>query len=402
MNYFKIIEEAEAWVREYSKTHQDKGYCFHDITHTMQVVNATEEIAKHYKLENESYFTVIIAAYFHDLGYYTGGSVDHELRSAAIAQKYLEGKKVDLYTINAIKKCILSTKFPQSPSNLLEEIVCDADLFHLGNDNFLERDQLMKMEKDATCGGSDPTDDWANSLIGLMQSHSYHTDYVRQLLDDSKQRNIELLKKMQSNSLAQDSSEITGKKESLEIQPKKKKKNKERPDRGIETMFRVTATNNQRLSDMADNKANILLTVNSIILSVIIALLLRKLDENVNLTIPTIILLFVSLSTMVVAILATRPIIPNGEFTEKEVVDKSVNLLFFGNFYKMDFSKYTESMKMVMEDRDFLYGTLTKDIYSQGVALGRKYKLLRLGYNIFMFGLILSVIAFTIAITISN
>ncbi|HUH19639.1 Pycsar system effector family protein [Albibacterium sp.] len=179
------------------------------------------------------------------------------------------------------------------------------------------------------------------------------------------------------------------------------KKKDKRPDRGIETMFRITSTNNQRLSDMADNKSNILITVNSIILSVVIALLLRKLDNNAHLIFPTIILLSISLATMVIAILATRPSIPSGYYTAEDLKEKKVNLLFFGNFHRMNLQNYTIGMKQVMEDREFLYNTLIKDVYSQGVVLGRKFKLLRLAYNIFMYGLIASVLAFLIVVIIN-
>ena len=181
-----------------------------------------------------------------------------------------------------------------------------------------------------------------------------------------------------------------------------KKSKAERPERGIETMFRITSGNNQRLSDMADNKAHILITVNSIILSAIISLVLRKLDENSFLTIPTFILLTISLLSMTFSILATRPAIPKGVFTPDDIDQKKVNLLFFGNFYKMHLEEYTSGMLKVMADKDFLYGTLIRDVYSQGVVLGRKYRLLRSAYNIFMFGLIVSVLAFIIASVINN
>src|SRR5690606_41111692 len=166
-------------------------------------------------------------------------------------------------------------------------------------------------------------------------------------------------------------------------QPEENGKSK-RPDRGIETMFRITSTNNQRLSDMADNKANILITVNSIILSVVIALLLRKLDNNAHLIVPTAVLLCISLGTIVLAILATRPSVPDGYYSENDLKEKRVNLLFFGNFFKMDLNNYSKGMKQVMEDRDFLYNTLIKDVYSQGEVLGRKYRPLRQTYSLFM------------------
>ena len=85
-------------------------------------------------------------------------------------------------------------------------------------------------------------------------------------------------------------------------------------------------------------------------------------------------------------------------YTQKEIDERTVNLMFFGNFYKMKLDEYAKGMQLVMEDTEFLYGSLIKDVYSQGVVLGRKYKLLRISYSIFMFGLVIAVLSFIIAI----
>ncbi|RZM23387.1 MAG: phosphohydrolase, partial [Pedobacter sp.] len=73
------------------------------------------------------------------------------------------------------------------------------------------------------------------------------------------------------------------------------------------------------------------------------------------------------------------------------------NLLFFGNFYKMQLEEYQWAMNEMMKDNDYLYNSMIKDLYFLGLVLHRKYKLLRITYNIFMFGIIVSVIAFVIA-----
>jgi hypothetical protein len=103
------------------------------------------------------------------------------------------------------------------------------------------------------------------------------------------------------------------------------------------------------------------------------------------------------LATIIIAILATRPVITEGRFSREDVLEKRTNLLFFGNFYKSSLEEYEWAMATMMTDRNYLYGMLIKDIHQLGVVLARKYKLVRLAYNIFMFGLIASVIAFTIA-----
>jgi hypothetical protein len=191
------------------------------------------------------------------------------------------------------------------------------------------------------------------------------------------------------------------------VQEKKDKKGKKeegkkevaRKDagRGIDTVFRITSNNNQRLSSQADSKAHILIQVNSIIISVLLSLLLRKIEDHTNLAIPAILLLTVNLVTIIFSILATRPHIPPGTFSKADLDEKKVNLLFFGNFYKMSLPDYADGMLKMMDDRDFLYGSLIRDVYFQGIALGKKYRWLRLSYNVFMYGLILSVLAFLIA-----
>ena len=185
------------------------------------------------------------------------------------------------------------------------------------------------------------------------------------------------------------------------LREKLKKAKKAKPERGIETMFRTTSHNHILLSEMADNKANILITINSIILSVVVSVLIRKLEENPRLLIPTLLLVAVCLATTVFAILSTRPIVNEGTFTREDIHSKRTNLLFFGNFFGMRIEDYEWGMKEMMKDSEYLYGSLIKDIYYLGKVLGRKYKYLRLAYNVFMYGFVLAILSFLIAIALS-
>ena len=147
---------------------------------------------------------------------------------------------------------------------------------------------------------------------------------------------------------------------------------------------------------MADNKANIMITVNSIILSVVLSVLLGKIKESPHFTFPTFMILGVNLVAIIFSVLATTPKIPGGTFTGKDIMAKKTNLLFFGNFYKMNLEEYTQGMLKMMDDSGFLYGSLIRDLYFQGITLGKKYKLLRIAYTIFMIGIIASVLSFII------
>jgi hypothetical protein len=245
-------------------------------------------------------------------------------------------------------------------------------------------------------------EEWRQGTIRLLESHHYHTDYCQLLLSEKQQENLDQLKAKEPEPPSSDPiatllhkhEKAAGEQEAPE---KKNKKGKKDAGRGIDTVFRITSNNNQRLSSQADSKAQILIQVNSIIISVLLSLLLRKIEDHTNLAIPSVILLTVNLVTIIFSILATRPHIPPGTFSKADLDEKKVNLLFFGNFYRMSLPEYADGMLQMMDDRDFLYGSLIRDVYFQGIALGKKYRWLRLSYNVFMYGLILSVLAFLIA-----
>ncbi|MEJ7587707.1 MAG: Pycsar system effector family protein [Ferruginibacter sp.] len=401
MNYQLPEEEVKQYVTEYFADNSKEKLVYHDIRHTETVVAAAKEIASHYQLSEHDYFIVVTAAWFHDMGYCSAGTgILHELRSAGLADSFLKGKSVDETTIIAIESCVLATKMPQNPHTLLEKIVCDADLFHLGTNNFAKHNKQIRKEYQAMKNIHVSKDEWRKGTIQLLQSHQYHTDYCRALLSKAKQANLE---KLVHKQISGSPSPLES---SLGVFPQNRNgndkehnviKKEEKPSRGIETMFRITVTNHQRLSDMADKKANIMITVNSIIISVVIGLVIRKLETTPYLVIPTMLLLIGSASAVVFSILATRPKIPDGYFSPEQLSNKTANLLFFGNFYKMDYEQYYDGMQKVMADGEFLYASLIRDIHSQGKVLGNKYQLLRISYTIFMYTLIIAIIAFSIA-----
>ncbi|HTH83472.1 MAG TPA: Pycsar system effector family protein [Mucilaginibacter sp.] len=407
MNYQQLLEQISEYIRHYYQAHDTTNLLYHNEQHIEDVVHDATHIANHYQLSDRDFFVVLAAAWFHDTGYIKGYD-QHEEESARIAATFLKDHGLTEDDLAAIKGCILATKMPQQPHNLLEQIMCDADLYHLGTDKFFKIDKTLRKEINLLHHIDMSKLEWHRKTISFLQAHHYQTDYCQLKLTATKEENLkELRKKIEEEELEQDKKTEKAEKPKEPvvmheefIMPKKSKK--DRPDKGIETMFRISSGNHQRLSDMADNKAHIMITVNSIILSAIISLLLRRLNEYHYLLIPTCILLGISLMAMTFAILSTRPSIPMGIFSRADVDNKKVNLLFFGNFYKMNLDDYTYGMEKMMEDREFLYGSLIRDVYAQGVVLGKKYRLLRISYNIFMFGLIIAVLSFVIAAAFFN
>jgi hypothetical protein len=298
---------------------------------------------------------------------------------------------------------------PQSPHSLIEQIICDADLSHLGTDDFERENKLLRKELILVHGKNISKKEWRNENIRFLQAHRYFTDYCRERFEPVKQQHLKELQdieqekkenepeqKGKKNKPAKDKDQPEARVPLNENQVKDKLK-ENRTERGVGTMFRIMSDNHVSLSQMADSKANIMISVNTIVLSILVSVLLGKLQFYPEFIIPTIILASVCLTAIVFAILATRPNVTRGTFSKQDVQQKKVNLLFFGNFHKMDLPDYDWGMNEMMNDKEYLYSSMIKDIYFLGKVLARKYKYLRISYTIFMFGLIIAIISFIVA-----
>lgn len=393
----EVFKDVKSYVFNLFKNSLPSEVVYHNFDHTLQVVEAAYEIAVAENISEKDMEVLIIGAWFHDTGF-TQGYKKHEEKSKIIANEYLQGKGFDPERINEVCAVIDATRMPQKPKNKIEEIICDADLFHLGKDSFKEKSNLLRSEWELICNKQLTDIDWYHENEKFLSEHKFFTDYAYNKLTSHKSINWLKVQKDRKKAIAK--SEEAAKKNKLKKAELKRKKEKdERPERGIETLYRVTLKNHIKLSDIADTKANILLSVSAIILSIALSSLFPKLDkpDNYYLIYPTLLFLFITVVTMIFSILSTRPKVTSGEFSKEDVANKKVNLLFFGNFYKMPLEEFQAGMTEIMNDRDYLYKSLMRDLYFLGIVLEKKYRLLRIAYNIFMVGIIASVIAFVIA-----
>lgn len=394
MKETELVKKAREFAGQQLATLPDT-FSYHNSEHTEEVVNAVVLIADHEKVDGEQLEILMVAAWFHDLGY-CNDKRNHEEESAKMLREQLETWGADKEKINKAAEIVLSTKMPQSPRGKLAEIMCDADLYHLSSASFSEKSLRLKQEIRAVCNAGLTDEEWEEKTIALMNSHRYFTSFGKGTLEPNKQANLKNLKKQVKKRKKQMKANKLEKK-ITKLDQKLIEAKTQKPDRGIETMFRITSKNHLQLSAMADNKANIMISINSIILSVLVSVLFRKFEDYPQLIIPALILVVVCLSTIVFAVLATRPNISSGKFTKKDIGEKKTNLLFFGNFHGMELNDYVWGMKEMMKDADFLYGSMIKDIFFLGIVLGKKYKLLRKSYNVFMFGFIIAISSFIIA-----
>ncbi|WP_412986678.1 Pycsar system effector family protein [Pontimicrobium sp. IMCC45349] len=371
-------------------------FVYHNLGHTQRVVKHTKELIEGEQIQEEDAQLLIIAAWFHDIGY-TKSIENHEEKGVEMAREFLQSQEADNTLIEKVSRLIMATKMKHDPTTLLEKIICDADCAHFKSKSYFEISELLRNEWESNCDKHFNDIEWTQENISFFtQNHRFHTSFALENWQKGKDKNLASLFKQLKKHKQED------KKSKKKDAEHKLKLNKSKlPERGIETMFRVTLKNHITLSNIADTKANILLSVNAIIVSLVLSNLVSKLDNPSNeyLIVPTIIFVAFTVASIILSILATRPNVTSGKFTKEDVANKKVNLLFFGNFHKMKLDEFEWAMGEMMQDRDYLYSSMKKDLYFLGKVLDKKYKILRLTYTVFMVGIIVSVTAFAISFT---
>lgn len=389
-----LLLKAEKYVFTLLTKELNTNYLYHNLSHTQRVVNATKELIEGEQISEVDANVLLFSAWFHDVGYIKG-TENHEEASVRIATNFLEEYNYDDSIIEQVSKLIRATKMDAEADDILEKIMKDADCYHLAKKSFSDISDLLKEEVNLIHNKSYTDAEWIEENIQfLANKHHFYTNYAQENWQQGKDKNLAQLFKRQKK-VKQEEQKVSAKREELKLKKQKAKT----PERGIETMFRVTLKNHITLSNIADTKANILLSVNAIIFSLALSNLLPKLDNPSNqyLITPTVIFIVFTLISIILSVMATRPNVTEGKFTKKDVEDKKVNLLFFGNFHKMSLPEFEWAIGELMKDKDYLYNSMTKDLYFLGKVLDRKYKLLRLTYTVFMIGIIISVIAFAVA-----
>ena len=386
-----IVEKAERFSTDLLNNQLDPNYLYHNLKHTQRVVKSTRELIAVHDLTDEDTEILLLTAWLHDTGY-SQGNEEHEEKSAKIAEAFLSAEGYPDAGIKKVQDVIRATRRYYSPANLLEEIIRDADASHFAKKSYMETCEHLRQELSLLGIAEYSTEDWLDANLKMLRNeHQFYTDYAKENWQEGKDKNVEIIRKERK------AAKKIAQKEQL-----KAKLKSESPDRGIQTLFRVTLRNHLTLSDIADTKSNILLSVNAIVLSVVLANLIPKLDNPTNyyLIWPTAIFLLTTVITMVLAVVATRPNVTRGKFTKDDVEQKRVNLLFFGNFHQMKLDEYEWAIQELLKDKDYVYSSLTKDLYFLGLVLNRKYKILRWTYTTFIVGIVISVLAFWISFTL--
>lgn len=288
-------------------------------------------------------------------------------------------------------KAIVVGSFPFNESHLLEsKIISDANIMDFACNQ--GRDRLKQMYEQMLLRDFKLSkSNWYDTLINILKSYKTTTNYGQTKVQPSIDILYKSLKKERknlenhNNLILQKELKITD--EEIKKLKKHLRKTKDRDDRGIQTLFRNTSRNHYTLNKMVDGKAKIMITINSIILSLILGGIIGKSSSEIVTYIPSIIFAIANLISVTFAIISIAPNKTQGDFTEEEIRNKKGNLLYFGNFHNMHYRDFEWAFLQMLSDKDYLYTSMIRDFYYQGQTLQKKYVHIRISLYSFLFGL---------------
>ncbi|AYN67978.1 phosphohydrolase [Euzebyella marina] len=384
-----ILKEVENYIRQLFTESPFKDRVFYDYRHTLKTVDHTNEL-----LENQNDNDLDVVALRLSCWFLFLDDVHSQektpVKSEERLQRFLKEKSADQNLIEKASELLKAAWSLEEPKSEEEKIIKDARSGYYASGNFDEVLELLLIEVNRVNGTEMSINELRENYINILRNeHRFYSDYALENWQEQKENNVMDLVAAIAKSAARK------KKEKLKVNLKN-----ESPERAIQSLYRTQLRNHLKLSDIADTKANILLSVNAIIISLLLANLIPKLGNPTNsyLTYPTVIFVVFSIISMIMSVAATRPKIDNNSLVDQDINEKDINYLFFGNFHSLEPNEFKEKLRSIIVDKQSIYDSLSMDLYYLGKVLKKKYQLLRWTYTVFMFGIILSVIAFAIAL----
>jgi len=387
----QIVERANIYVTDLLEKGLTPDHIYHNLGHTLSVRDASLELAKNYRLDKEDLELLEIAALFHDTGY-TKGYPGHEEVSKGIATVFLKNENFPEEKIEKVMDLIEVTKLGAEPKTLLEKIMKDSD-FNTSGGSYLEKSDALRHEWKVFCGNKMNDLEWLKNNLDFWEGHQFYTGEAQALYGEEKRQTLKKLRKK----FEKQAPTTAGKKNSEEELGFSLSKSK-----SAQMMFKTTLRNQIDLTNIADNKANIMLSINSLLITFGMPLLATQIEKFPSLIWPGGMLLLTCILTIVYATLATRPVKMEGRTDLEKIHQGHTNLFFFGNFFKMNRDDYIKGLTQVTKSEFILDNSIVNDLYFLGRALGQKYYRLRITYSIFMVGMILTVLVFTITFLIGK
>lgn len=414
-----IAEVASEYVFELFKNKLPSHYIYHNYRHTEEVAEAARKIAGKMNLSEEDTEIVTLAAWFHDTGFIER-SQNHEDASIEIAKKFLSEHNYSNEKTEKIIGCINATRYPQSPKNILEEIIADADLFHIGTKDYNGRSDLLRIEWEKAANKNYTDLEWLKINTDFLAGHKFYTRYAKKTLDESK---AETLVKLQKEFRKKSDKEKNFEKKRQELISEKialkeelKEDLKDKTGSGIssdanaenikksELFLRNAVSYSIQTNGLADRKAINMISINSVlfIISGFLSLFITKYDTDNMLLIPMLILLMTSVACLLFSVMTAFPVSRKLNVPDNRTGNKSLNISGSEMNSLSGHIEFEKKLKdSVNNDSEFATKNYTEEYYYNSKDIIRKNKYIRFCYTVFLYGLIASLIAYAVAYKLS-
>ncbi len=411
------LQQIEIYSTELLTGHVSDKMVFHDIEFTLRVIDAIKDISEGEGIPEEEKEIVLMAGWLSNLGF-THTDVIKKITtpedlfalcydcSIMMSMNYLEDISLPEHIKTRVFDLLEEVKPGVQVKTKLGMILSDAITSDWGKPKSKTRIKKLYDEFLLTGAVSYGKSTWYDTVLSFLIKHEYYTDYAKNQYDDQKFGLLAKIEK-EKKDLDKKANLIIKKEMNIsDIELKKLKKSlssvKGRDDRGIQTLFRTTSRNHYTLNQMMDRKANIMISINAILLSLIISRTIGGLDTYCIHNSPILAMLIFSTTSMIFAVMAITPFKTQGTFTESEIREKKGNLLYYGNFHSMNLRDFEWGMLEMLSDGDFLYSTMIRDLYFLGETLHKKSRFIRLSLVVFILGVIISTISFVLVASMDD
>lgn len=375
------LQAAEIYVRELLEAKIPKEMAKVKQKNTLKMRSSARELAEKTGLSAEESQILDLAVIFTNAGY-AESLHNPYFHSSKAAKNWMKGEDFGEETITRVSQC-LNTNLPEAePQNMTEKVYQDVRTGLYADKKYVSK-TLPKVQEEEQIQSGNPieTAEWLRQHRKDLKDISWNTDEAKEMYKKGLKRNIKKIKKLRKKN--------EGNIAKFEAPIDKSK--------SAQMILKTALRNHIDLTNIADGKSNIMLSINAIIITIALPLLTRYISDNGYLIIPVGILMITCVLSIVFAAMATRPAKMQGETDVDRVMEKSSsNLFFFGNFFNVALTDYQRGMKKVLRDTDVLERSIINDLYYLGKALGTKFNLLRICYLVFMVGIALSVISYAI------
>lgn len=389
-----IVQQARQHILKLFNQKHDSRLVYHNYAQTAAILEQVQKLEKAMKVADEVVEIALLAACFQLTGY-----LENTQRAAALsiefARQFLQNQQYPAEKLQQVVQT-LDTAFRGKATTAAEALLLDATNAVRYAEDFMESNALLRLELELIENRQLDKSDWRQRQLEQLLRVQFFTPYGKLHFAPKVAQHILKLK----SQLEKTPSQTTATALSSTPQRPFQQLTTDATSRAAQTFFRTNYRIHINLSAIADNKANIMISVNAVLVSVLITFLSY---QNIGQTQPRIllpVLLFIvtGLTSLTFAVLSARPKVTKLNTDQLDLNQIKRNIAFFGNFVTLGLEQYEEALDAILRDDELLYGNMGRDLYYLGKVLEKKYYFLTLSYNTFMIGFFATAIAFLIAL----